>query len=133
MSSKVKGVLGTVIPFVLIAGSLVWDFWPTEEDRKRAQMGEICEGLVVPCYVASDNWGNISGTVVADVTADGTVEGASYKGDAPEIVQQCLVAQAKQRSIEGYEGQPVAVECQYSGSITKGTQQMSTSWAMRAR
>lgn len=104
-----------------------------EQGDEQAYEAAICAELVQPCYEKHEAWGNISGVVTADIDADGTVEDASYEGDAPDEVQQCLLDTARKRSIDGYDGDPIRIACQYSGSLTKGTQMLATDWTVQPR
>lgn|GEM_PF-4519807 len=125
----VKTVLGIVIPLALVA----WMFWPKKEPPERRQVRAICSGVVAPCYAAARAWGNISGVVLADVTKDGKVEKAAYKGTAPRAVRQCLLRTTRARVIDDYHDKPLRISCQYSGSITSGTRMLSSSWNLERR
>lgn len=71
--------------------------------------------------------------MVAEIAGDGSVEAASYEGDAPDDVEGCMLETAKDRAIEGYDADPVRITCQYSGSLTEVTQMLTTDWKLEAR
>ena len=132
IKSKLKAAW-TVAGFLVAAAMIVWTFLPEPEDPEKRQMAAICSNLVTPCYAAAGAWGNISGSVVVDVAEDGKVERSRYRGSAPAPVEQCLVQTTKARAIDDYSDVPLRITCQYSGSLTEGTQMLSTNWKLDRR
>ncbi len=93
---------------------------PAEE----AARTRICTDLTA-CYAQLNAYGQISGRVLVDLAADGSITNATYEGgQAPEPVQQCLTQTARSRPVVGWSGGAARVTCEYSGTYMQGIQQM---------
>jgi hypothetical protein len=97
------------------------------EELSHRYGGHACDG-VIDCYQKSGAFGNISGRLVVDIDATGRARAARYEsGDAPPAVRACLVALGRARTLDGYDGKPGRMTCDYAGSVIPGAMRLSTS------
>jgi hypothetical protein len=95
---------------------------PPPPPREETYVETICdEEEVVSCYEQLKFNGNIDGSVVVDIGADGAIGGVTYTGSAPAPIKDCVLGKIQdKKKVEGFEGAPLQVICGYSGSLNNG-------------
>jgi hypothetical protein len=95
---------------------------PPPPPKEDSYVAAICdEEEVVSCYEQLKFNGNIDGSVVVDIGADGAIGGVTYTGSAPKPIKDCVLSKIQdKKKVEGFEGDPLQVTCGYSGSLNNG-------------
>jgi hypothetical protein len=108
-----------------LTGSPALDRAQSARDLSARWAAHACDA-VVPCYARAAAWGNVAGRLTAAITGRGTASDAGLdRCDAPPAVRECLLASARHARLDGYDGAPGKLRCQWAGSLLPGTRRMS--------